>query len=223
MIKNYLWIIPFFGFLLGYYLTRSLFTIAHCKVPSLIGKRADEALVILSHTNVSLRLLRCKPDSELPPGTIIDQLPTPGQFVKERQAIFVTLSELPSYPDTPSFIGLSVVQAEQLAKQQGIKIKLHELPSVYPAQSCIGQIPAPGQALKEPSLILYVAQPTAPLYIWPDFTNLMLTQALEKIEQLNITPEIIESKHPSSMVKSQRPKSGSFTTLSSNLALQLYI
>ena len=212
MIKKYLWMIPFLCFASGYYFARTFFFIAQFEAPSVIGKSLDEALTLLSNHHFSVKLLSHRSESTLSPGIILDQIPAADQMVKARQTVFITVSQVPEWPIIPSFIGKSLSQIEQEARQQSLKIKTHHLESSYPQNSCIGQTPSPGCALTEKHLIVYLAKESPKAVIWPDFRNKPLSQACAALELHGITAEISgHSQQADPLVLDQRPLPGSIS------------
>lgn len=93
MLKDILWTLPFICFAGGYYITQSTLCMGQFEAPSIEGKSLMQAATELSNHQLSLRVLRIKQSNNLPHGTIIHQIPSPGQMVKPRQTICVTLSK----------------------------------------------------------------------------------------------------------------------------------
>src|SRR5690606_10040621 len=57
-IKNYLWIMPFWSFLLGYIFIQWFFRIGNITTPHLIGKHLHEAVPLISQYNLNLRIIK---------------------------------------------------------------------------------------------------------------------------------------------------------------------
>src|SRR5690606_10888770 len=88
-IKNYLFVLPFCRFILGYSIMYKIFNTCTVETPHLIGKYIHEVLPALTQYNLNLRLIEQKEDSEIPEGIIISQIPTSGSIIKPHQSIFV--------------------------------------------------------------------------------------------------------------------------------------
>jgi beta-lactam-binding protein with PASTA domain len=229
MLRNFLWLIPFFCFAAGYMVTRYYFAIAHLPVPCVEGKTVYEALTELSNHQLNLKLLKIKKDKDMPHGTILRQIPAPGQMVKPRQTVFVIVSEQPSIPNAPDMVGKRIDQIERELQSLGIAYKIYPITSIYPQKTCFTQYPAAHQPLIDNSLIVYIAQPKIIHYILPNFSGMPLQEALNLLEQYELTSHIIQAKRRSatneSHVIDQQPLPGSLIHLNpqSKPTIQLHV
>ena len=153
--KNILWLVPFICFLSGYMIVRSLFHINTISTPSVVGKHLYEAFALLSNQHLNVRLLAQKEDADLPNGTVINQVPSPGQMVKPRQTVFLALSKQPPIPIAPQLIGKHYQTIKNEIRSAKLRFKAYFLESPYPANTCIAQMPSPHKSLSDNILIVY--------------------------------------------------------------------
>src|SRR5436190_21567027 len=74
-IKNYLWLLPFCSFILGYGIIQWFFNINSMPTPHLVGCYAHEILTLLSEKKLNLRVINQKEESNIPAVIIISQMP----------------------------------------------------------------------------------------------------------------------------------------------------
>ncbi len=215
--KNILWLAPFICFLSGYFIVRSLFHINTIPTPSAVGRSLQDAFTILSNHNLNIRLLTQKENSDLPNGTIISQVPSPGQMVKPRQTIFLALSKQPPIATTPYLVGKSYNSIAQELNAAKIRFKLYSIESPYPINTCIAQSPSPAKPLTNTILTIYLSKEYCKPVIWPNFVGRPVDDVLEFLDQYSITPHIIEKHHkhksPTPSITDQRPLAGSLIIL----------
>ena len=102
-IKQYIWILPFAIFILGYYFLNLFISGPNIEAPNLIGKQANEALVIASNSSLSIKIIGEKEDPELQEGTILHQTPI-NQKVKRNQSLYVLISKKPAPKTIPNLL-----------------------------------------------------------------------------------------------------------------------
>jgi beta-lactam-binding protein with PASTA domain len=215
-IKQYLWILPFCSFLLGYYFLPLFFPHTPIQTPSLIGKSLYQALSIISPINLNIRILGEKEDYDLPDGTILYQAPHIGEKIKQNQAIFVVISKKPLHILAPSLLYKHVSVIEKETTEQNIPIKLWYVPSIRPSATCIAQFPCPQNPLKtDQSVIAYIAQNIEKPIICPDFRGKTIGIVKEFLEKYDIELDIIQSLFSNNsydnnaIIINQRPIAGS--------------
>jgi beta-lactam-binding protein with PASTA domain len=78
------------------------------EVPNLVGKKLDKAEGILSSCDLEYKILDSAYRADLPPNTIIDQIPKSGTKVKEGRTIYITLNSFnPPMVEIPDLVGKS--------------------------------------------------------------------------------------------------------------------
>ena len=118
------WLAPFGGFLVGYLMTGYLFHRAELPTPHVIGKPLYEAVQMLSNARLGLRLLAQREEPTLAEGTVLDQLPCPGQRTRPNQNVFVTISTKQPQLQTPDWWGKRVKDVTSEIEQKGLVAKV---------------------------------------------------------------------------------------------------
>jgi len=218
-IKNYLWLLPFFSFLCGYFLLSYYTHVQSLTVPSLVGKNIHEAITLLSQLKLNPRLLAQKEEPALPEGTILRQVPTSGQKIKPHQPIFLVTTKKQPPIATPNVFNKSIdTIAKELANTE-IRFKIYYVPNNFPQQHCFSQSQPPGDPLENNHLlILYLSAGNNKAIIWPDFTQRPLEEAIEFLASYHIKPHIIanaahKNSQPTDKIIEQQPLAGSLIIL----------
>jgi beta-lactam-binding protein with PASTA domain len=226
---NHLWILPFFSFFMGYFCFSFIVSTPIIKTPSLIGQNLTYAARLLSACNLNIRIVTQKEDNQLPDGTILNQIPSPGQTVKQNQTIFCIVSQKTDLGIAPNCIDRSLQEIHALYKKEGILIKKQPLESKHPAGKCIAQIPSPESPLEQRIMHIYIAH-TNKLVVFPQLKELTVKEVLEFLKLHNLNPSIQhkinhEASHQCTTCKvlDQKPLSGSLVNLSKPLQIQLYV
>ncbi len=228
--KHFLWTLPFFCFLATYFIAYWFLTPQHFLTPSLIGKPLQEALHILSDRNLNTRIITQKEDKDLASGTIISQIPEANRSIRAHQSIFLVISKQPKQKVAPNLLQKSKETIEKMALDQEIKVKYHYLPSHYPENSTIGQIPSPNQPIVDNKATLYLSQGSGnkPVLL-PSFKKKLINEVVTFLEENKIKFNILHTKpiDPNHTCKScividQRPLAGSLIDLKKPLTIQLH-
>jgi beta-lactam-binding protein with PASTA domain len=219
--NNLFWTVPFLCFLVGYFITRSLFHYPEIQAPSVVGKQLNEACMLLSHHQLNIRLLNHKEDPDLPDGTVLSQIPAAGQRVKVHQTVFLSLSKQPIIPLAPLLQGKQEEEIEQIAHAQKIRLKKYFLESGYPHGFCIAQIPPQGDPMPDATMIVYLSKEQNIPVIWPNFVGKSLDQVMEFLTHHDITPHVQHSPFShetlgNNIIIDQRPLAGSIISLDAN-------
>lgn len=197
-IKNYLWALPFLAFLLGYFTIQKIFQPRGFKTPSIVGKKLQDAIAILSKDQLNIKFLAEKEDSDLPHGTILSQKPISGIGIRPGQSVYVTISRKPDRSSCPDLLNRHVNEINQIAKEKNFKNRVYFLPSNYPNNLCIAQYPNPGSYTKDKNIITYICKTENKPVLFPDFKNKSLTEVLEFLNSNNIKVEISYVKNSDS-------------------------
>lgn len=227
-LKEFLWILPFLCFLVGYFSVHSLYQSKKTETPTLIGKPLPEALALASSKNLNIRLLEEQEDDELPQGTIISQNPSAGTTIKPNQTVFCVSSRKPIYI-APNLISTNHEMALRRVKDQGIHADSYLLESCYPKGVCFAQSPNPQTQLENKSMILYVSSTSSKPIIMPNLKNQLIDDVIEFLKPYNISPSITYNSNPDEqrgtewIVTAQRPLAGSLVRLDPEKPLQLQL
>jgi beta-lactam-binding protein with PASTA domain len=221
-------IIPFFGFLLGYFVTHWLMQKDEVATPNVIGKSLQESVVILSRNNLSVRLLHEQEDAVLPAGTIIDQIPKPYQKVKPNQNVFVTISKRESLMQVPDFYGHQHDEVAATAKKRGIDLHAFFVVSNLPKGRCIAQQPQAGTVFERNRMMAYFSAGQTSLCVLPSFKEQPVKEVEEFLKFNNIQLEVLHDRAVSSdhqctscRVVDQRPMAGSIIDTTRKITVQI--
>src|SRR5579863_8514253 len=119
-LRRILWLLPFISFLIGYQLISHMYTVESLETPTVIGKTLPDALSILTAHNLNPRLQANKEVTELPTGTILNQLPLPKTKIKPNQNIYLVISHKTQLHNAPSFINKQSTDIIPLLKNASI-------------------------------------------------------------------------------------------------------
>ncbi len=133
------------------YLTlRILIPPENIEVPQIAGKKLDEAVVLLSKNNLSLRVTGEKYSDKVPPNVVISQVPSPGIKVQKNRSIEVVISKGGKTISVPSVVGMEFREAKVFLSQGGLKIGcLSHIYSSVPQDEIIAQDPSPNEEIYE--------------------------------------------------------------------------
>jgi beta-lactam-binding protein with PASTA domain len=227
---NFLWLLPFLCFLLGYQIIRFFFTVDTLVMPKLVGRHLQEAVRMLSDQNLNIRIVEEKETTEVPEGTILSQIPLEGQKIKPYQSIFLVLSQRSSTTLAPTIQGLSEAEAIQVAHERELDIKRYKIYSSAPIDSCIAQIPAKSLPLTSRKIIAYISQGEQPYRLMPNFKHVSISEVTAFLRTYKIEPQMFHGYEvgedhicDACMVLDQRPFAGALVNLSAPFKVQLRI
>ena len=196
--------------------------------PNVIGKSLQESVAVLSHNNLSVRLLHEQEDAVLPEGTILDQIPKPYQKVKPNQNVFVTVSKRESLMQVPDFGGQQHDAIVAMAAKRGIELKAFFVASNLPKGRCIAQYPQAREDFERKRMTVYLSATQSPLYIMPSLKDQPVKEAEEFLTAANFSVEILHDKEvaqdhqcTSCHVVDQQPQAGAIVDLSRKITVQL--
>lgn len=197
-----------------------LFHTSEFATPSVVGTPIHEAFAILSAHNLNARLLEEKEDAYLPAGTVISQTPQAGQKIKPYQSLFMLLSKKPSHINAPYCLNKTNDEINKLLQKNSLRAKIYTLPSIYPQGLCFAQIPLPQEPIDTTMLTLYISDGNKKPIIWPNFTQLPVSEVTQFLQTHALEATIIhERPYPlphtctTCKVTDQRPLAGSLITL----------
>src|SRR5688572_10527040 len=157
-IKNFLWLIPFLSFTLGYWIMHRIMHIPEITIPHLVGKHLHTILPIISQHNLNLRVIDQKEEIDLPEGIILNQTPAAGTTIKQNQPIFIVTTKKPAIILAPACIGYAIDEIHAQLQIQGISARIYYLPHLYyPEKHCFAQSPQYNDPLENNKIILYLS------------------------------------------------------------------
>lgn len=229
-LTNLLWTLPFICFL-GTYLTLSIiFSAPSITTPSLIGKQLPQAFKMLSDLNLNPRILREQVDNDVQIGTILSQIPAPGQKIKPHQQLFLTISKKADNIIAPQLIGKLYKEITEQLKNTGIHHKAYYFANKKPKGTIIAQMPEAETALEHNTMTLYVSQGSTKSVICPQFINRSVQEVKDFLAVYGLKVEIYH-KYPmpewhvctKCTVINQQPLAGSMLDLEKGFIIQLKV
>ncbi len=229
-IRNYFWFIPF-CFFITTYITFSLFLDTTLQLPNVVGTSLEDAIQTLSAAGLNCQISSYRDtDEQQPPSkipTILNQSPSAGQAVKKQQTVYLIISRPHSPPLAPDWVDKTLTLIQKEAITLSIKVQLYWICSPQISDTCLVQIPAPGNPLDEQkTVIVYLAQPSETIAIMPSFIDQQLNEAVFILHNQGLKPEIVHPPYKTSktgIVKRQRPQPGALIDLNKPLNVQLYV
>lgn len=220
---------PFIVFLLSYAGAYFFLQKSYVVVPSLLGKSVREGALLLGQRGLFLAVLKEQEDPLLKDGTIVHQLPFPGQQSKFQKPIYVTVIKKTEAKKAPAFFGLNKQEIEELAKKTNLKVIVVELPAAYSRGMCFAQSPMAGELVLDGQVATYVASGSRQLRMIPDVRGLVFDEAKPLLTKAGITFELFnvhdegELSLPDHKIIDQRPRPGVFVDADKALHLQLQV
>ena len=229
MVMGLRWLAPFGGFLVGYLLTGYFFHRAELPTPHVIGKPLHEAVQMLSNARLGLRLLAQREEPTLPEGTVLEQLPSPGQRTRPNQNVFVTISTKEPQQQTPDWWGKRVKEAVSDIEHKGLVSKIWWLEGPYPKGMCVAQIPTAQQPLAGKTVTILGSLGPSPLHIMPSFKGMTVPELEQLLQGKDVRVQYFHHMQElgpdhvctACRVADQQPAAGALVDLGKTLAVQL--
>ena len=195
------------GVIFGYLTFKALSFSRTVEVPNLTGKSPIEANKLLADKGLYLKIEGDDYDPAVTPGNILRQDVPGGNTVRERRGIKVVISKGPRVTSVPMLANESIVNAETLLLQKGLKISrvilVHS--DLVEKDRVISQKPAPDEPVSDHIQVIVSLGPYEKLFTCPDFKGLSVQQAEELIKKLNMQ---VRTEGDGEHVEWQRPEPG---------------
>jgi beta-lactam-binding protein with PASTA domain/tRNA A-37 threonylcarbamoyl transferase component Bud32 len=148
-------------------------------VPLLVGQSRGEAQQTALEAN--LLIDATKRASDDPKGTVIEQDPSPGDFLAERSSVHVVLSKGPAAVPLPELIGKTQEEATQLLQAQFAVQVVEKSHDTIPKGQIITSIPQ-GSAAPDSTVKLVVSS-GPPLIVVPEVSGRGYDQAVARLRE----------------------------------------
>lgn len=219
----------------GYYLLDYYIQVDAVEVPNLYGMSKTEAMeTLLEHQLLLKYPVEEFPSPDAPPGIVVEQRPYPGERVKLRHAISITVSTGAEEILVPDLVGqyeddaLIAIRAAGLEIGQRAAVHHSELPNGM----VIAQDPPPGRVVlySRKVHVLTSLGPKAPGFVMTNFVDMGLAEVMRLVPQLpfqfseeNI--EYVQAAHPAQWneVIAQSPKPGVRVTEGEQVSLTVAV
>lgn len=221
-------LLPFLFFVIGFYGTALFIRRETFLVPSVVGLSVSEAVLVFSKPTAQLvaRILTEREDDTMVPGTVIAQMPRPGQRVKPQQCIYLTVSKSQQKATVPDFVGLPIAEATARADQKRVRLKTFTIPDMAPAGAVIAQMPLPGTLFEGEPVLLYVSSGTeTTVRVVPDLNGLPVEEVMHACAQQGVKVVVLDAppELAGRIVVAQRPLAGSIVDAANQVVLQVQV
>lgn len=209
LIKFTLYIFAFIslGLIFGYLTFKVLSFSRTVDVPDLYGKSPLEANRLLTNKRLYLKIEGEDYDSAVSSGNIIRQDIPAGNKVKERRGIKVVISRGPRVKSVPVLLDETLVNAESLLLQKGLKISkvimVHS--DTIEKDRVVAQKPGTEEQVSDTVTVLVSLGPYDEIYVCPDFRGMSGEAATAIVKKLNLK---LITEGSGETVETQKPEAG---------------
>lgn len=209
------------GLIFGYLTFKVLSFSRTVEVPDLYGKSLLEGNKLLANNSLYLKIEGEDYDAVIPSGNIIRQDVPAGNKIKERRGIKVIISKGPRIKSVPLLIDETLVNAEALLLQKGLKIvrvvPVHS--DVIEKDRILAQKPGPEDQVSDTITVLVSVGPYEKRYYCPDFKGMSLEQAMELVKQMNLKAT---TEGQGETIGTQKPEPGKQIKTGDTIYLQMF-
>jgi len=222
--------LPFCCCLLGYLVANHWFCPKEVVTPNLIGRQLSDCTTELAEQKLSIRFLNQREDDVYPEGTILEQIPKPGNTIKLQQQILLVTTKKPEVPKTPSFVGLTQEEATNFAKTHGFALTYKKLPTSYFNNRSFAQSPLIGEPNDTKKITVLLGESKPLFVIVPSLIGKTTREFLQLTSQIQIKTEcfcrgdkINPYDSPHILITNQNPMPGSIIDLKKQQLFQIEV
>ncbi len=187
------------------------------QVPDITKKPVTAALNSLATVNLAMKQAGVEFADNVPPGSVLRQIPSAGSTVREGRVIRVWISQGDEMVFVPSVEGLDLRAAQLAVRQAGLQVEKVENAYSLTVEKglIISQSPEADSMLTrgdKVTLTLSNGQPPASVILVPDFRNKKLAEATlwASRQNMNLTvKEDADSPFPYGTIAEQNPPADS--------------
>ena len=196
-------------------------------VPDLTRKPVSQALDLLAQQNLAAKQAGVEFAQEVPPGSVLRQIPSAGSTVREGRIIRVWISQGDEMVFVPNTVGTALREAQLAIRKAGLNVtKVENAYSLtYEKGQIISQHPAADSMVQKGTAVTLVSSngmPPASVILIPNFKGKKLAQATlwaSKQDVNLIIKEDTDSVFPNGVVADQRPQADSQVPPGSNVEI----
>lgn len=229
---TWLWVIGiflFFVILTGACIDWALNALIHTRkevsVPDLTNKPVSQALGLLAQNNLALKQAGVEFSQEVPPASVLRQIPSAGSTVREGRVIRVWISQGDEMVFVPNTVGMALREAQLAVRQAGLNVeKVENAYSLsYDKGIIIAQSVKADNMVQKGSgvtLVLSNGAPPASVVLVPNFKSKKLAEATLWASTHDINLIIREdptSVFPNGVVTAQKPAADTQIAPSTNV------
>lgn len=194
-------------------------------VPDITKKSITQALDMLAANNLAIKQAGVEFAQNVPPGSVLRQLPSAGSTVREGRVIRVWISQGDEMVFVPNTVGTDLRSAQLAVRQAGLLVdKVDNAYSLtYEKGLIVAQTPKADSMVQKGekvSLVLSNGAPPASVVLLPNFKSKKLAEATLWASSQNINLIIKEdasSVFPNGTIAEQRPAADSQIAPGTNL------
>lgn len=208
------------GLTIGYLTVKVLSYSRSIEVPSLINLTLLEANEQLSTLGLYLDIEDEDYDTIIKAGRILRQNIPPGNIVKEKRAIKVTLSKGPRIYFIPYIVNQTLSDAENMLSSKGLKIGnlIYVHSDAIPKGKVVAQKPEPDERASDLITALVSLGPHEEVYYCPDFTYKDVSFAKELAKNMGLE---IQVRGEGTIVRNQSPVPGALIKTGSKIIIEI--
>jgi len=214
--------VPFLAFFGGYVLSKISTAPSLCVAPTLVGKKVYDAFRETESSGLALSLLATSVDQTCDPGTVLYQSPEPGKKIKQNQIISLVITTRPQALSAADYRLSPCAVVKSHMQLHDITVREYHVPLLYSADTCIAQVPAPGQSLEKKTIDLYVVAQDDSFVLVPSLRNYTVGDVQEFLALHNcyatfydIYGNIVGHPSPIAQIATQKPCAGTIIRKSS--------
>jgi serine/threonine-protein kinase len=197
-------------------------------VPSVLGKRAGDARVLLRQQGLQLKVDGQRNDPRVPRDRIASQDPPAGSNLKAQRSVKVWLSLGPRRLQVPAVVGESVITARIALEQAQVPLgRVVEVNAGAPEGTILVQYPPPGETdVLEGGVSLLVSRgPGDTDYVMPDLIGRKAEDVLARLQEAGLkVAEVRYRSYPGvapGIVLRQIPSAGHRVSPRSSVSLDI--
>jgi serine/threonine-protein kinase len=182
-------------------------------VPDLTQKPVSQALGLLAQQNLALKQAGVEFSPNVPPGSVLRQIPTAGSTVREGRVIRVWISEGDEMVFVPNTVGTVLRDGQLAIRQAGLVVEKVEnaYSLTYEKGTILSQTPKADSLVQKGTgvaLVLSDGEPPASVVLVPNFKGKKLAEATLWASTQDINLIIHEDENsifPNGIIAVQRP------------------
>ncbi|MBR2082918.1 MAG: PASTA domain-containing protein [Elusimicrobiaceae bacterium] len=196
-------------------------------VPDLTKKPVSQALDLLAKQNLAAKQAGVEFADNVPPGSVLRQIPSAGSTVREGRIIRVWISQGDEMVFVPNTVGTSLRDAQLAIRQAGLNVSQVEnaYSLTYEKGLVITQTPKADSMVQKGTSVVLVSSngaPPASVILVPNFKSKKLAEATLWASHQDVNLIIREdptSVFPNGVISEQRPQADSQVPPGANIEI----
>ena len=155
--------------------------------PDVVGVDVEDAKVLAAQRGLSLIITKYEKRKDVPYNRILLQAPDPTLLVRVGRTISVVVSDGPKTMTIPSYLGLSLEEAQEGLRARGVALKkVVYVPSENPGK-VLAQVPASGEnILDQEGMFFIVGAREKRFFVMPELKSEEYGAAVEEMQRKQI-------------------------------------